>query len=186
MWVRIVNQSRIVFAILTLITVLAGGVQTAFAQDVHDFSVTVDPIPACDTNATVSGTVALTGLTTGYGFFVQLRGDDVIIDGQAFEGHDGYPDGTYEWQVSGNLAGTYDEVELYFAIYDGELDLIRQESHTITGMCDPAATPSGISGLPIAGAGEVLSSDRAQMLGFIAIILILLAVLTALDRPRRR
>ena len=42
---------------------------------------------ACSTTTNISGTVDLVGLTTGYGFYVQLRGDGVILDGQAFEGH---------------------------------------------------------------------------------------------------
>jgi hypothetical protein len=173
-------------AILAVVAFLFAGTHRAAGQDSHDFAVTIDPIRGCGIDATISGTVTFTGLSTGFGFYVQLRGDGVILDGQAFEGHDGYPNGTYDWHVSGDLSGMYEHVDLYFAFSDGELDLIREETHSIDGLCDPEATPAGISGLPIAGAGRVFTEDRVEMLAFVAVILGVLAVLTVLDRQKGR
>jgi hypothetical protein len=183
---RTATTIQFLTAILAVVVLLLAGTHLAAGQESHDFAVTIDPIRGCGTDATISGTVTLTGLSTGYGFYVQLRGDGVILDGQGFEGHDGYPDGTYDWRVSGDLSGMYEHVELHFAIYDGELDLIREETHAIDGLCDPEATPAGISTLPIAGAGRVLTEDRVEMLAFVAVILGVLAVLTVLDRQKGR
>ena len=183
---RTATTIQFLIAILAVVVMLAAGAPHAAGQEIHDFAVTIDPIRGCGTNATITGTVTLTGLTTGYGFYVQLRGDGVILDGQAFEGHDGYPDGTYDWRVSGDLSGLYEHLDLYFAVYDGELDLIREETQSIDGLCNPDATPAGISGLPIAGAGRVFTEDRVEMLAFIAVILGVLAILTALDRQKGR
>ncbi len=183
---RIATTIQFLTAILAVASMLAIGAPSAAGQGMHDFAVTVDSIPACSPSASVTGTVTLTGLTAGDGFTVQILGDGVILDSDAFEEQDGYRDGTYDWSVEGDLSGIHNHVELGFSIQDGDLNLIRQQTQSIDGQCEPDATPAGISGLPIAGAGRVFTEDRVEMLAFVAVILGVLAILTALDRQKGR
>lgn len=122
------------------------------AQGVHGFTVTVDPLVSCQSNTPITGTVALIGLTSGYDFYVDLRGDGEILDGQAFEGHDGYPDGTYEWSVTGDSGGAQDVLELDFALHGSEGQVIRDETLALNPDC--AQFPTEASGTP----GQPLSS----------------------------
>ncbi len=196
-----VALAAILLAICTMISTPLSGA----AQDIHDFSFTIDPLPACTANATISGTVTLTGLTTGYGFYVQLRGDGVVLDGQAFEGHDGYSDGDYDWSVTGDLTGAYEVLDLHFAIYDGELDLIRDETVLLSPDCGPtptevpptelpvtviSATPestepthsSSVTSLPTTGAGGTSTADVWLVLAFTSATVLGLVALAVLDR----
>ncbi len=179
------------------------------AQKVHEFSVTVDPLTSCANSAPITGTVTLIGLTTGYGFYVQLRGDGEILDGQAFEGHDGYPDGTYEWSVTGDLSGSHDLLELSFAIHDGEGELIRNETVALNPDCSlfatgapstptirsgssVAATPmtgtlaSGVastpSSTPVARTGDDARAKVLPFAGFAGATVLVLTGLGMLDR----
>ncbi len=205
-WRSHVALAAILLAISTMVSIPISGA----AQEIHDFSFTIDPLPACTANAAISGTATLTGLTTGYGFYVQLRGNGEILDGQAFEGHDGYPDGDYDWSVTGDLPGKYEVLDLHFAIYDGELDLIRDETVLLSPDCGPtpadvsstpipptdlpvtdiSATPvstepvytPSVTSLPATGAGGTTTADVWLVLAFTSATVLGLIALAVLDR----
>jgi hypothetical protein len=183
------HHTAALIAALVVLVALASSPLPAGAQGGPDFTLALDPFPACAADTTLTGTVTLEGLTTGYGFYVQVRDASGIIDGQAFEGHDGYPDDTYDWAVSLDLTADHPGLELYFLLSDGELDPIREEIVPLDGLCDAPATATGQPGvisLPATGAGAMIGPDRLQMALFAGAILLVLAALTALDRPRRR
>lgn len=178
------------------------------AQAVHEFQVTVDPLTSCATNAPVTGTVTLIGLTPGYEFSVQLRGDGDLIDSQAFQRDGGYPDGAYEWSVAGDLTGSHEVLELSFTLHNGELDLIRNETVVLNPDCalfqsEASPTPGSLPGSPVTnipttGAATVSSPEPAvtslpatgddppanvvTVAGFAAATVLILTALAVLDR----
>lgn len=184
----------------------------AAAQDVHDFTVTVDPLTSCQANTPITGTVTLIGLTIGYDFQAQLRGGGEMLDGQAFEGHEGYPDGTYEWSLRNGLTASRDVLELSFALYDDELNLVRDETIALNPDCsqfpaesptsletpiqqpvtdiplagnsvvNPASPETGARSLPAAGTGDEDQPDVRLVFGFTAGTVLVLSALAVLDR----
>ncbi|MBA3379243.1 MAG: hypothetical protein H0T93_10205 [Chloroflexia bacterium] len=147
------HRSRLLACVLGLWLLFALSV-AGFAQDGHGFTVTVDPLTSCSPTTPMTGTVTLIGLTTGYGFFVQLRGDGEILDGQAFEGHDGYRNGTYEWSLAGHDGTSHEVLELTFALHDGEGEVIRDETIAVNPDCRPlpslaSATPKLANPWPV-------------------------------------
>ena len=131
------------------------------AQADQGFTVTVDPLPSCQAQTPISGTATLIGFTGDADFYVEFRGDGDLLDIQAFEGHDGYRDGTYEWSVSSDLTASHDVLELSFALYNDELKLIRDETIALNPDCAqfPAEAPvspeppiqSPVTDIPLTG-----------------------------------
>jgi len=166
------------------------------AQARHDFSVTVDPLASCAPKTPVTGTVTLTGLTSGYGFSVQLGGDGEVLDGQTFEG---YTDGTYAWSVASPAGAPHDILELSFALRDGDGAPIRTETVALNPDCDlyPAATPatptspsaSPVTTIPATnpastrtGVDNDRESNPVLVAGFAGATVLVLAALAFLDR----
>ncbi|MBA3274981.1 MAG: hypothetical protein H0T72_04240 [Chloroflexia bacterium] len=208
---KLTRQRAMLAALITCLSFLVFPVLTGTtsARQVHEFSVTVDPLTSCAAAAPITGTVTLIGLTPGYGFYVQLQGDGEILDGQAFEGYDDYPDGTYEWSVSGDLSDSYDLLELSFTIHDGEGELIRNETLALNPDCSlfatggpstpptragspvattpvpgalasgPASTPSST---PAALTGDDVRSRALPVAGFAGATVLVLTGLAMLDR----
>jgi hypothetical protein len=195
---------RAQFALVAILCAILSTTLSGAAQEIHDFTFTIDPLPSCAPDASISGTVTLTGLSAGYGVYVQLLGDGEILDGQAFEGHDGYPDGAYDWTVTGDLPGPHQVLELFFSIHDGEGELIRDETVLLTPDCatpaaaSPAAQPvteqpatpvstapvfsSPVTSLPVTGSGGTTAADVWLVLTFTLATVLGLVALAVLDR----
>ncbi len=185
------------FGALLCALVLGVSLPTAgAAQAAPGFRLAVDPLTSCAAGTPVTGTVALTGLTTGYGFDVQLRGDGEILDGQAFEGYDSFPDGDYAWSVAGPSGAAHDVLDLSFALYDGEGDPIRTETVVLNPDCDlnppailvsPSASPVAVipameSISPMNGADDGRNPDAVLVAGFAGGTVLVLTALAFLDR----
>lgn len=198
-------------ALLATLPLLIGPSMPAAAQATHEFSATVDPLPSCEVDTAVTGTVTLIGLTADYVFSVELRGDGTLLDAQAFEGHEGYRDGAYDWSVTGDLSAGHELLELSFALYDGDLDLVRDEMVVLNPDCAlfpganpstpvspaqspvpgipspgmPPASPAPVSGAsppPGSGVGSASRTDGRLVFGFTAVTVLVLSALAALDR----
>ncbi len=145
---RFQNRGRRRAAALALmfeLLLLAMPTRSGAEPDVPGFTVSVDSAPVCLIDAPVNGTVTLIGLTTGYEFEIQLRGDGTILDHQTFDGHDWYPDGGYAWSMTSALAASHDVLELSFTLEDSRGNLIRDEAVALNPDCGPASAGSSAS-----------------------------------------
>lgn len=96
-----------------------------------------------------------------------------MLDDQAFEGRGGYPDGTYEWSVSSDRPASHGVLELSFALYDDELELIRDETIALNPDCAqfPTAAPiipeppiqSPVTDIPLTGSPSANPTSAASL-----------------------